>query len=191
MNRGLLVLVQELDRVLDREDVDRALSRSCDRRSRRASTTCPIRSARSRARCRCAAARCPASCGGRPQVVERRDPHRDDAHDDGARRALAEDVDAKARDARQRVGQVRRSVLLELLRRQSGWRRSGPRRSRIVCCGVSRSSPSNGSSMSSPRVSICGARPGEKIRSQTFSRPSSMAVMRSGVATRAVTGAEL
>ena len=96
MNRRLLVRVQELDRILDREDVIRAglVDQIDDRRERR-------RLARS----------------GRPgdehdavlqrhdvgqhrrqiEIGERRDPRRDHAHDDRVAAALTEDVDAKAR----------------------------------------------------------------------------------------------
>src|SRR6187551_1923222 len=43
-----------------------------------------------------------------------RNPDRNQSHDDGARRALLEDVHAEPRDARERVGQVSGSGFLEL-----------------------------------------------------------------------------
>ena len=54
-----------------------------------------------------------ARCAGKRSDSQVRDGGGDDAHDDGATAALDEDVDAKAGDAGQAVGNVARSVFAQ------------------------------------------------------------------------------
>ena len=104
--------VQELDRILDREDVlgARLVDQVDDRGERR-------RLARSgRAGDEHDAVLQRRDVGERRRQVqlgERRDLRRDDAHDDGERAALAEDVDAEAAALGQRVREVAGALFLE------------------------------------------------------------------------------
>ena len=116
MDGRLLVVVQELDRILDGQDVigPGLVDQIDDRRQRR----------------RLAGSGRPGDehdavlqrrdVGQRRRQVElgeRRDLRRDDAHDDREAAALAKDVDAKARPLGQRVGEVAGALFLERAQR--------------------------------------------------------------------------
>ena len=143
VNRGLLVRVQELDRILDRQDVDRA--RVVHRSTIAASvedlpdpvgpvtSTMPLRRPTM-----------VVELGRQVQFVERRNARRDDAHDDGVRGALPEDVDAEAAPCRQQTtGRPSRRVRAVAAATAIA-PRSAPVQMARVWSGVSRSRPGMG-----------------------------------------------
>src|SRR5688572_6774336 len=98
MDRALLVRVKELDRILDREDMDRPLlvhAIDDGRQGRRLAR--PGRAGHEHD----AVAQLDYVFELRRQseIIERRDADWNDAHDDGVRRALPEDVHAESTDA--------------------------------------------------------------------------------------------
>ena len=95
----MIVPVEELDRVLDGDDVQRLRRVEVRRPCWRSTCSCRCRPRRRRGPSRSAARPARASRGiGRPERLERRDVERDEAHHDRERAALPVDVDAEAAD---------------------------------------------------------------------------------------------
>ena len=89
---------------------------------------------------------------GQAELVDRLDHHRDRAHDDRDRAALAEGVDAEAAEALDRVGEVDLVLGLELLD-LARCRRASRASARSVSSGYSRSVSGIGSSWPCRRMS--------------------------------------
>ena len=138
MDRALLVVVQELDRILDGQDViGAALVDQVDDRRERRRLAGTGRAGR-RARCRSSASRnrqSPAAA----QLRDRRNLLRDDAHHDREGAALAEDVDAEPAAIGQRVRRshaplsfnVRSTISLSRIRSRASAAVSSARRSEL------------------------------------------------------------
>ena len=176
---ALLVLVEELHRVFDGDDVLGAgLVDEVDHRGERRRLA---RAGRAGHQHDAALERGDLGQGRRQaEILQGRHLGGDHAHHDRERAALAEDVDAKAGAVARDVRQVARPLVAKGAHRlrlpPTRWRAM-----RAVWSAVSVARPETVTGVSSPCCSTCGGRPGENTRSLIPSPESSIRATRASV----------
>ena len=182
MDGRLLVVMQELDRILDGEDVlgPGLVDQIDDRGERRGLAGAGRAGDQDDA---------VLERGGLGQhrrkieLGEGRNPRRDDAHHDREGAALAEDVDAEPAAVRQRVREIAGPLILEGLAAPSRCRGSARRRCAPCPRAAAAAARARPPAVRWPCFSTCGGRPGENTRSLIPLPESSMAPINAAVET--------